>query len=388
MTNIKIEKEYIINKSIENIFSVISNTYDRSDTKNEIINIFFSIFSERKNFLLGRYVKIVNKYMQLFNKLSFYYQYILGLELIDICNKILIKAILIYNILYSKFFFDEIYDFRIQNLNELIARNDNQEENENCEYRKVSFDNEMVNYIPIECEYYCKRLVDIYVLEKFDEKKLTKREYKNIYNHFKGICIYSHSYKEIFLHQMNISNNNNKSNIVNSIELSIGKKTYSRILNYICLLNSKPHLQIKTVKCKNGLKCNKLPFCFDYHNKYERRRPISTENKICDKVFNGKWMNPELCPNDDLCSFFHTKNEMLYDNRNYRKKEKCEKEDKEGYCDRGIYCYFMHFNNINIRDIVNSINNQTNSHSQTNTDNPFNMGEFLYTIKNNLYKDK
>lgn len=97
-------------------------------------------------------------------------------------------------------------------------------------------------------------------------------------------------------------------------------------------------------------------------------------------------MNPEFCPDDDLCLFFHTKNEMLYDNRNYRKKEKCEKEEKEGYCDRGIYCYFMHFNDINIRDILYSINNQSND--LNNTDNHFKMGEFLYTIKNNLYKDK
>lgn len=251
MNSLNIEKQNIINESIERIFLIISNTNVKLHGINEILNLIFSIFSERKDFLLGRYVKIIKQYMELFNKLCFYYEYILGLELIDICNNILIKAILIFNILYSKFFLDEIYDFHIGNLNELISKNDNQEENENCEFRKVSFNKEMVNYIPIECNFYCKRLVDIYVFEKFDGKQLNKREFENIYNHLKRICIYSHSNKEISLHQMNISNNNNKSNIVNSIELSIGKHTYSKIHNYICLLNSKPHLKIKTVKCKS-----------------------------------------------------------------------------------------------------------------------------------------
>ena len=102
--------------------------------------------------------------------------------------------------------------------------------------------------------------------------------------------------------------------------------------------------------------------CPDYHNILEKRRNIKIkENKICKEVINeGKWKTDEEdinCKNADLCNKFHTRNELFFDERNYRKLYPCDNSQFK-YCQKGKLCPRKHPTDIKIDELYLPLDSQ------------------------------
>jgi len=118
--------------------------------------------------------------------------------------------------------------------------------------------------------------------------------------------------------------------------------------------------ELKTQPCPIQFKPNNYDYythmkkCNYYHSNLERRRIYKIiDNNICKNVIdNGGWIinNEEKveCNNGEHCNQFHTRNELFFDERYYRKLYPC----KETYfCERGDLCPKKHGIDINIDEI-------------------------------------
>lgn len=98
----------------------------------------------------------------------------------------------------------------------------------------------------------------------------------------------------------------------------------------------------KVFKCRLA-QCG--PDCVNYHNPNEKRRDpnvFSYSHSMCKFVQTDDLMSTNLCKNEDKCRFAHTKNEVLYHDKNY-KQDKCQ----DLYC-RLEFCSFVHEGNEEI----------------------------------------
>lgn len=105
----------------------------------------------------------------------------------------------------------------------------------------------------------------------------------------------------------------------------------------------------KVFKCPLGENCNvDYHLCLNYHDPKERRRdPILykiEKNEYCSHVRSeGRLLDPAKCPNGDFCEYLHTKNELNYDIRNFRRITDCLRNNKRK-CDFYDVCYGKHYN--------------------------------------------
>ena len=118
-----------------------------------------------------------------------------------------------------------------------------------------------------------------------------------------------------------------------------------------CLILFKPNNTDYSVHMK------KCPY---YHNNLEKRRINKTcENEICNCVIeDGKWINKEEkinCRNGDFCNKYHTRNEVFFDEKNYRKLYPC---NENNYCEKGDLCPKKHPIDIKIEELYLPIKNK------------------------------
>ncbi|OMJ71116.1 hypothetical protein SteCoe_30748 [Stentor coeruleus] len=106
------------------------------------------------------------------------------------------------------------------------------------------------------------------------------------------------------------------------------------------------HFDLNTYRTKQCSITNcKVNECFGFHINKERRRDPSIYTYKCIPCnftyINGKFENPEMCPNKDNCSLAHTKNEIYYHIEKYQNFE-C----KNFPCYQN-HCAFLHRDNQN-----------------------------------------
>ena len=117
--------------------------------------------------------------------------------------------------------------------------------------------------------------------------------------------------------------------------------------------------EYKTEPCKIDFKPSNNDFyehmkrCPDYHSNLERRRITKNkENEICkNAIKDGKWIDDKEsidCINNDFCSKYHTRNEVFFDEKNYRKLYPCT---EPYYCEKGELCPKKHAIDIKIEEI-------------------------------------
>ena len=118
--------------------------------------------------------------------------------------------------------------------------------------------------------------------------------------------------------------------------------------------------EIKTKSCPIKFNPNNPDYfthekkCPYYHSNLERRRIYKIiDNEICkNAIENGGWVyNLEEkipCNNGDNCYQFHTRNELFFDKRYYRKLYPCT---EAYYCEKGDLCPRKHATDININEI-------------------------------------
>ena len=112
-----------------------------------------------------------------------------------------------------------------------------------------------------------------------------------------------------------------------------------------CQINFKP---------KNNDYDSHISRCPYYHSNLEKRRMYKIiENEICKKAIeNGGWVinNEEKieCENGDYCNKFHTRNELFFDERNYRKLYPC---NAPYFCEKSDLCPKKHGIDIKINEI-------------------------------------
>ena len=157
-------------------------------------------------------------------------------------------------------------------------------------------------------------------------------------------------------------------NIYNPAEVGM-KKIYNLLLEYsknkglfgnCCYLS-----EYKTEPCKIEFKPNNNDYdmhmkkCPYYHSNLERRRiNKNIENEICkDVIKDGIWINNEniKCNKKDYCNKFHTRNELFFDEKNYRKLYPCT---ETYYCEKGDLCPKKHPTDIKIEEIYLPVKNK------------------------------
>ena len=239
-----------------------------------------------------------------------------------------------------------------------------------------------------------------------------RNNFENIKSQIKSLylktCIFSHNIEEINFHPLfflSFENNSfyksefqksehNKKNtdliITNNIpKVYLGKREYQlrkiyneneediqEIFHLLKNFSNKINLfgnscfmpEIKTKICPLDLfKPNKedlihhMKKCPYYHNELEKRRTIKiVENKICPSVKDENNWKTDIssikCKDGDNCKYFHTRNELFYDQRNYRKLYTCNKEyfkflDSKYFCIKGDICPRKHPIDIKIEEI-------------------------------------
>ena len=158
-------------------------------------------------------------------------------------------------------------------------------------------------------------------------------------------------------------------NIYNPADVGM-KKIYNLLVEYsknkglygnCCYLS-----EYKTEPCKIEFKPNNIDYyvhmkkCPYYHNILEKRRITKNiENDICkDVIKDGKWINNEniKCNKSDYCNKFHTRNELFFDEKNYRKLYPCT---EPYYCEKGDLCPKKHATDIKIEEIYLPIKNKS-----------------------------
>jgi hypothetical protein len=101
--------------------------------------------------------------------------------------------------------------------------------------------------------------------------------------------------------------------------------------------------------------------CPYYHSNLEKRRiNKNSENEICkEAIKDGKWtVNEEEkvnCSKNDYCNKFHTRNELFFDEKNYRKLYPCT---DHYYCEKGDLCPKKHPTDIKIEEIYLPLENK------------------------------
>ena len=151
-------------------------------------------------------------------------------------------------------------------------------------------------------------------------------------------------------------------NIYNPADVGM-KKIYNLLLEYAkkkgiygncCYLS-----EYKTEPCKLVFQPNNYDYyihmkkCPFFHSKLEKRRINKIlGNDICkDAIKDGKWIvNDEEkinCSKGEYCNKYHTRNELFFDERNYRKLYPCT----NNYCDKGALCPRKHPIDIKIDEI-------------------------------------
>ena len=158
-------------------------------------------------------------------------------------------------------------------------------------------------------------------------------------------------------------------NIYNPADTGM-KKIYNLLLEYAkkkgiygncCYLS-----EYKTMPCKLVFEPNTLDFdmhmkkCPNYHSELERRRINKIlENDICkDVIDDGKWKTDDdeiHCSKNDFCNKYHTRNELFFDEKNYRKLYPCS---EAYYCEKGDLCPKKHAIDIKIEEIYLPLKNK------------------------------
>ena len=270
--------------------------------------------------------------------------------------------------------------------------------------RQINEDNGIYNYLPIHCKRYCEK-VATKVIKKIENflreckceecilvtNYMTQQKDKfeeNIKMLYKISCPFAHNETEIKYHPLNFltvgctepfhdssssyssSFFSNKDTIcpyyhsLNEIRVLFNISEFTEIIS---LLNKKfplkpkcYHPLIKTSECKllsqnfikKTINQHDITKCYDYHNILEsRRNKIIMYNKICPNVIDKDHWKEEKdikCGWNNFCPFFHSRNEILFDKRNYRKLYDCYKSD---YCDIGELCPYKHPIDINVEEI-------------------------------------
>lgn len=266
-------------------------------------------------------------------------------------------------------------------------------------------------YIPILCRNFCEEnFNNFYGKLSLEEKNILDKNEEIFYSikfYFLKNCIFAHNYSEVnfhpFKYKTKICKNkncqlkgvscyldHNKDEFVqifvisqfSEILLEIEKlieteknKNYEMLKKFSVnnkLIESFDGFDIfnfKTQPCKKGKLCADIKKCKFYHNNFERRRDFQTlqtlhkisgkteksyyqNNQPCETIFKeGKWLNPELCPKTDACEYFHTRNELFYDIRNFRKIYECPNEKSDGECFYSLICPYKHSFNINTSEL-------------------------------------
>lgn len=305
--------------------------------------------------------------------------------------------------------------------------------------RPVGVEGGYYNYLPINCIDYCKKYYltflnvlqeqDDYTLKDFYEKLiLDKTALQELNCLFYKNCIFSHNadeityhplkYKTKFCHNVKCSNkhcsyshseteinsliNTEKCKFIineldrifileekNNKERNFINKFFEKQLDHFkklipSYLKPEDIFLIKTEKCKNGVLCNDKKKCFYYHDELERRRSpkeiFIKNNQPCDKVFiDGLWKDPKKCEQKDECEAFHTRNELFYDFRNFRKLYACYYEQKSGKCEYIETCAYKHVTDIDhnelylpnfyaeqIKNLSDKLNNVSQENNQLN----------------------
>ena len=94
--------------------------------------------------------------------------------------------------------------------------------------------------------------------------------------------------------------------------------------------------------------------CPYYHSNLEKRRLLNiVDNEICENAIKaGQWIFNDQetieCNNGNFCNKFHTRNELFFDERNYRKLYPCT---ETYYCEKGELCPKKHAIDIKINEI-------------------------------------
>ena len=267
------------------------------------------------------------------------------------------------------------------------------------------------NYIPILCKGSCLREAQEFNdhFEKWFINHITqtscekcikiKTNLNNIKSQIRSLyiksCIFSHNINEIMFHplvlftmssfdyfykkQLRKPPNKNIEKIVrfNTVPKLFNKGKYElqiiynpQSMKYIynCLLEYSKKNGLYIDCCfKNEIKTQPCPIdfkpknfdehmkkCNYYHSHLEKRRLYKIiENDICkNAIENGGWIinNEEKveCNNGDYCNKFHTRNELFFDERYYRKLYPCK---EKSYCEKGDLCPKKHAIDINIKEI-------------------------------------
>jgi len=254
------------------------------------------------------------------------------------------------------------------------------------------------SYLPLECNDFCIDLMQTYqdVMKPTIPEEVSFLIYKN--------CLFSHNNNEIGYHPIKFKtklciNGNNCENIdcmyahnKKELRLLFGENECADIIEDLSKICTKMDSQIfelknnintslnnscidlstyKTKPCDIMKICSNN-FCMCYHDKLERRRSgVNLINQICQYALDDKqnWIFPKFCHKTDSCEYFHTKNELLYDYRNFRKIITCYKEKKNGMCDNMNTCPYKHLVDIqttemeipmddkeNIKSLIDNIN--------------------------------
>jgi hypothetical protein len=288
------------------------------------------------------------------------------------------------------FFFTEykfIHNFNSEELtlNNLMYLIDGPEE----ERRPLDSENGYYRYIPIKCKGYCQKNFQTF-LEICNKEKIEINEdhIMEINSLFLKNCIFSHNFNEINYHPLKVQSKFCKDkrcqikscpdvHVGEELLLNFNKSQFKDILtqlnNLIKLKNEnrevikknqisrqlkdseKIILDYKTKPCRKGKLCEDFKKCINHHSLLERRRNLNfftLHNKPCLKVFvEGKWQDPSLCLDGDYCSFFHTRNELFYDMRNFRKIYDCPNEQSKGSCEFYSTCAYKHSIDLNIDEL-------------------------------------
>ena len=127
-----------------------------------------------------------------------------------------------------------------------------------------------------------------------------------------------------------------------------------RIFGNCCNLS-----EYKTSECKilfmpnNNDYYEHMKKCPNYHSNLDRRRIDKIlENEICkDVIEDEKWKTDDdeiHCNKKDFCNKYHTRNELFFDEKNYRKLYPC---CESYYCEKGNLCPKKHAIDIKIEEI-------------------------------------
>ena len=105
----------------------------------------------------------------------------------------------------------------------------------------------------------------------------------------------------------------------------------------------------KVFKCPLAESCYvDYHLCLNYHDEKERRRDPNflkiERNEYCPNILgDGKnLLVSTKCPAGDFCEFFHSRNELNYDKRNFRTIIDCTRNNRKP-CDYYDVCYGKHY---------------------------------------------